>query len=57
MKKIIVDKVRDHCHLVGENRGPLHSNCNINVKQAQSILYHLHCINSVTLIVIYFFEG
>ena len=30
------DKVRDHCHLTGKNRGPSHSVCNINVKQKDS---------------------
>ena len=37
-------KVRDHCHLTGDYRGPAHYNCNINVKQKQSnfipILFH-----------------
>ena len=29
-------KVRDHCHLTGNYRVPVHSNCNINVTQDQS---------------------
>ena len=30
------DKVRDHCHLTGNYRGPAHNVCNINVKQKDS---------------------
>ena len=32
-KEILSDKVRDHCHLTGNYRGPSHNNCNINVSQ------------------------
>ena len=35
-KEIITNKVRDHCHLTGKNRGPSHDICNINVTQRQS---------------------
>ena len=35
-KEIIIDKIRDHCHLTGKYRGPAHNTCNINVTQKQS---------------------
>ena len=35
-KEILSDKVRDHCHLTGEYRGPTFNTCNINVKQKDS---------------------
>ena len=35
-KEILSDKVRDHCHLTGKNRGTAHNACNINVRQADS---------------------
>ena len=35
-KGIIDNKVRDHCHLTGKNKGVAHNTCNINVTQDQS---------------------
>ena len=35
-KYIETDKVRDHCHLTGNYRGPAHNECNLKVKQADS---------------------
>ena len=35
-KKVESDKVRDHCHLTSNYRGPAHSKCNKNVTQNQS---------------------
>ena len=35
-KESISDKVRDHCHLTGNYRGPAYSNFNINVTQDQT---------------------
>ena len=35
-KEILSDKVRDHCHLTGEYRGPAHNKCKIDVTQKQS---------------------
>ena len=35
-REILSDKVRDHCHLTGNYRGPAHNTCNINVKQKDS---------------------
>ena len=43
-KFIEADKIRDHCHLTGNYRGPAHSKCNINVTQKQNnfILFIIH---------------
>ena len=35
-KEIVSDKIRDHCDLTSEYRGPARNNCNINVKQKDS---------------------
>ena len=47
-KNIESDKVRDHCHLTGNYRGPAHSICNNNVTQKQSnfipLIFH-NCSN------------
>ena len=37
-KNVESNKVTDHFHLTGENRGPAHSKCIINVTQKQSIV-------------------
>ena len=46
-KDIDCDKVRDHCHLTGKYRGPIHSKCNINVTQDQGnfipFIFHSFC--------------
>ena len=35
-KEILSDKVRDHCHLSGNYRGPAYNTCKENVKQKDS---------------------
>ena len=47
-REVLIDKVRDHCHLTGKYRGPAHNNCNFNVSQNKVISSHL----SFTLLVI-----
>ena len=47
-KQIIDLKVRDHCHLTRKYRGPAHSNCNINVKQKDSIFISVIIQNKKT---------
>ena len=51
-KEILYNKVRDHCHLTGDYRGPAHNECNINVSQDQSnILYHSYFTTFLIMIV------
>ena len=35
-KTIESDRVRDHCHLTGEYKGPAHNICNTNITHDQS---------------------
>ena len=35
-KELLIDKVRDHCHLTGKHRGPAHNKCNNDLKHSQS---------------------
>ena len=35
-KEFIDNKVREHCHLTGNYRGPAHSKCNVNITQKQT---------------------
>ena len=51
-KSIESDKVRDHCHLTGKNRGSAHSICNINVTQQQTNIIPFIFHNLVIMIVI-----
>ena len=37
-KKILIDKVRVHCHLIGKCKGPAHNNCNTTVTQKQNLV-------------------
>ena len=43
-KKFLIKKVRDHCHLTGNYRGPAHSVCITNVTQKHSnfisVIFH-----------------
>ena len=47
-KETLSDKVRDHCHSTGKNRGPAHNTCNINVKQKDSnfIPFSIHSFSN-----------
>ena len=52
-KEILSDKVRDHCHLTGKNRGPELYKCNENVLHKQSIFASFFFLISKILIVVY----
>ena len=53
-ESIECDKVRDHCHLTGNYRGPAHSICKINVTQNQRNLILFIFTILVIMIVIFF---
>ena len=36
------DKVRDHCHITGEYRGPAHSKCNLKLKMPRKLPIFFH---------------
>ena len=36
------DKVRDHCHITGEYRGPAHSKCNLKLKMSRKLPIVFH---------------
>ena len=53
-RKIFSDHVKNHCHLTGKYRGPVHNKCNIKVTQKKKeILFHFYLLVSVIMIVIY----
>lgn len=41
-KALLVDKVRDHCHLTGKYRGAAHTNCNVLYESSKTIPVIFH---------------
>ena len=39
------EKVRDHCHVTGKNRGAAHWDCNINLKLSEKVFVIFHNLN------------
>ena len=52
VKKILSQKVTDHCHLTGKYRVPAHSKCNITVTQEKVTIFLSYVTILVILIVI-----
>ena len=53
-KEILVDKVRDHCHLASSHRGPAQRKCSIKVTQKQGKFLPFLFTILVIMIFIYF---
>ena len=49
-QKLIDDeKVRDHCHITGKQRGAVHWSCNVNLKLTKNVLI-FHNLKGYTVI-------